>query len=96
MHLTKDQLQKAKDRFMALNPKAKTEINSISSSLAETLGVELEQLKEQKTYELIKSFAAQNNTNYLEVIFELAADSPEEKQSFINKHNQATKKALGL
>lgn len=94
--LTDAQLAKATQLFLAQNPPAVRDIMSITQADADILGESLEELRRIRIFKLIADYARERRRDSAEVLYTLAAESPEEFQRLWEEHQAENTRAIGL
>lgn len=92
----KERIKKAITIFLAQNPRAAKEIENQSPIVAEQIGVTLEELKNDKAYELFADYAASRQLEVPLLAFEMTATSAAELRELKLKHFGEQAEILGV
>lgn len=95
MGLNKQQVARGVTRFLEAYPAKRRELESLSAELAECLGLTLEELRQQRSHELLGGTAKALGRDEFEFLLEFAVDSQEERSELLAAHRDAIRRALG-
>ena len=83
-------------KFLAENPSAKAEVDAIPLEVAEALGVELSELRLEKTVRLLGQRATELGLEYFEYLLRLSVEDEAERQQIRQAREDAIARCLGI
>ncbi|MBG6886107.1 MULTISPECIES: DUF6388 family protein [Pseudomonas aeruginosa group] len=86
----------AHDKFFAENPRALVEIESVSRSLIEAVGITVEEYRKQKRREIFADAAKRSGLDIDEFVIRLVAESPEQAQAWRLERQSEIADILGI
>lgn len=94
--LTEEQMKKGRERFLAGHADACAVDDGLSQREADILGIQLEDHRNIKTMELLRTHARSIGAPADELFWSLCFDSTEEFNAFLAENRAAIQRAIGL
>ncbi|MEN2425985.1 DUF6388 family protein [Chromobacterium vaccinii] len=96
MALTEQQIALGVARFLEDYPAARREVDELDETLAQSIGMELEELRQLHALELMGKAARAQGVDSTAFMVEFALDTPEERAQFLAELEEAHRRAIGL
>ncbi|AXE37175.1 hypothetical protein DK843_22770 (plasmid) [Chromobacterium phragmitis] len=96
MALTGQQVELGIARFLEAYPAARREVDDLDEALATSIGMELTDLRQQHALELMDKTAKGRGVSTMVFMLEFALDTQEERSRFLEKLEEAHRRAVGL
>lgn len=96
MALTEQQIALGIARFLKAYPAARREVDDLDETLAQSIGMELEELRKLQALELMGKAASDQGVDATAFMVEFALDTPEERVKFLAELEEAHRRAVGL
>ncbi|MDU9592408.1 MULTISPECIES: DUF6388 family protein [unclassified Vibrio] len=92
----KEHYSRAHEVFLAQNPHVEQRLNSLDSKVSDSLGITIEQYRDQELKEEFRKFAKVSGLSVQDLVIELACETIEEKDSLRAQAKLQIEKALGI
>lgn len=93
---TKSRYQAAHSKYFARNPRASAEIESVSATMLEHLGITMEEYREQQRYVIFSQAAKAHGLDVHEFVIHLMAESPEQAHGWRLEGQRRVAESLGI
>jgi hypothetical protein len=93
---TENRFSIALEKFLASNPELQINLDNLRPSIAENLGVSLEEYRKQKLAETFSEYAKENGLDTSKLIIDLCATNELERTEMHIQRHQKISKSLGM